>query len=241
MKNLSRLLILSLSVVLFFACDEASGDLDDVLSGGEEALYSTADGAGKTSSGSDPGKGNDNQQIVAGQITAGEWKDLDHWDFWTSLGQKEEYKDTPEYWGFYLAKRISVFAKDESGKPIIDEEIKCLDKDGEVLFSSRTDQKGKAELWPGLIGANVNVDDLKLQIGGKAFGSLTLFEDGINELTVPGTFSQSTIPKIDIAFVVDATGSMADELEYLKVELINVIDSVKETNGSAKIMTGTVF
>ena len=47
--------------------------------------------------------------------------------------------------------------------------------------------------------------------------------------------------KIDIAFVVDATGSMGDELEFLKAELTDVIDKVKSKNNQVLINTGTVF
>ena len=41
--------------------------------------------------------------------------------------------------------------------------------------------------------------------------------------------------------MVDATGSMGDEMEYLKVELVDIINQVKGKNASAIINTGAVF
>lgn len=45
----------------------------------------------------------------------------------------------------------------------------------------------------------------------------------------------------DIAFVVDATGSMADEIEYLKEEMSDIIGKVKTKNEKIKINTASVF
>jgi hypothetical protein len=41
--------------------------------------------------------------------------------------------------------------------------------------------------------------------------------------------------------MVDATGSMGDELEFLKDDLANVIQRVKENNSSLNIYTSSVF
>ncbi len=45
----------------------------------------------------------------------------------------------------------------------------------------------------------------------------------------------------DILFVVDATGSMGDEIEYLKSELLDVTRRVKEENSALDLRMGAVF
>jgi hypothetical protein len=65
------------------------------------------------------------------------------------------------------------------------------------------------------------------------------YEEGINEVTM--TASGNPENTADILFVVDATGSMTDEIEYLKSELLNVIESVNELNSQLNLRTGSVF
>ena len=35
----------------------------------------------------------------AGVLTAGEWNDLDHWDFWSGLMTSQDYGGMSQYWG----------------------------------------------------------------------------------------------------------------------------------------------
>jgi hypothetical protein len=48
-------------------------------------------------------------------------------------------------------------------------------------------------------------------------------------------------PAVDIVFVVDATGSMRDEIDYLKAELEDVIQQVKDTLPGTDLSLGSVF
>ena len=86
MKNLGKLLIIS-ALIINISCskgDMDGGSSDATLSGGNE---------------------NGGQ---AGVITAGEWNDLDNWDFWTDLITRNEYSSMPDYWGYYTRGRISI-------------------------------------------------------------------------------------------------------------------------------------
>lgn len=230
-----------LALFSFMACDEIS--TDDVLSSEGKAgeSYYLADGAGGSISGGS-GDGDSTQiEMEAGQITAGEWNDLGNWDFWLNLGQEEEYKDMPEYWEYNVASRISVLVKTGSGNPVINEAVRLLDKDSKVIWETKTDNKGSAELWPPLASTSSAFDDLILKVSTAEVSEIKKYTEGINEIILNDYPDTQIGSKIDIAFVVDATGSMSDELEYLKVELVDVIDSVKETASGAVINTGSVF
>ena len=52
----------------------------------------------------------------AGVLTAGEWNDLDHWDFWSGLMTSDAYKSMPRYWGLYTPRRVAVRVADAAGK-----------------------------------------------------------------------------------------------------------------------------
>ncbi|MFT5736761.1 MAG: hypothetical protein ACI9SG_001105 [Maribacter sp.] len=50
-------------------------------------------------------------------------------------------------------------------------------------------------------------------------------KEGINEFVLGAVGSAGT--KVELAFIVDATGSMSDELEFLKKNLLSVILKVE--------------
>jgi hypothetical protein len=64
---------------------------------------------------------------------------------------------------------------------------------------------------------------LQAVLGGKAYSVSrpTAFHDGLNVIRVRQPCRAPSV--IDIAFVVDATGSMGDEIQYLQAELQDVI------------------
>ena len=63
--------------------------------------------------------------------------------------------------------------------------------------------------------------------------------EGFNNLKID---VECNAPKnVDIGWAVDATGSMGDELEYLKTELLDVIGRAKNRNPELSYRIGTVF
>ena len=51
--------------------------------------------------------------VPAGQLTAGEWSDLDHWEFWRNLftdnqGEENNWSEKETDWSFYTERRVSV-------------------------------------------------------------------------------------------------------------------------------------
>ena len=179
-------------------------------------------------------------QPQAGVITAGEWNDLDHWDFWDSIIVKNEFDTIPSHWSFFNNNRISVNVIDVNSMPVADAFVK-LKRDGSIIFSARTDNRGKAELWADLFQNNTNVDYSHLSIdvnnGAGTIGDVKPFSVAVNNITVPASAASNNI---DLAFVVDATGSMGDELEYLKTELLDVITRAKNENPGYVVSTSSV-
>ena len=69
--------------------------------------------------------------------------------------------------------------------------------------------------------------------------TLKTFQRGVNEINLAQ--QPSTSARVEIAFMVDATGSMGDELEFLKEDLVSVIEKVENGNAGTNFYTGTVF
>lgn len=185
-----------------------------------------------------------NQGGKAGVVTAAEWNDLNKWEFWNNLLNKKDFSDKVSYWDFYTNHRISVsLINKDNNQPFVDASLE-LKRSEKTIWETRTDNLGKAELWVSLFQKeeNVNSDKLTLWANGvKISESVKLFKDGINEIKINETEKKMIPINIELAFVIDATGSMGDELEFLKKDLKSVIQKVQENNSAAKISTGTVF
>ncbi len=179
--------------------------------------------------------------VPAGQITAAEWNDLVNWDFWLNLGQNEEFNQAKESWKFFPQNRYSFFVKDQNNNPLTDCAVWLRNKNGDEIWKARTDNEGKAELWLNLNGHTDEEPQAAVSYGSQQIVVVNPIEaaQGINEVTL---HTESVFEnKADVLFVVDATGSMGDEIEYLKSELMDVTRRVKEVNSVIALRTGAVF
>lgn len=196
---------------------------------------------GSASSSAGGGGSGSGSQSQPGVITAGEWSDLNNWAFWKNILQKDTFQTIPGHWGFYTTNRISVNITGTDNSPQIDVPVKLIEN-GTTVFTAKTDNKGNAELYVNLFQNSgvTNFSNLLLNInnGSKIISGIKKYEDGINKVIMPAR----TINKnnIDISFVIDATGSMGDELEYLKTELYDVIDRVKNSNPKYSLATSSI-
>ncbi len=179
--------------------------------------------------------------VAAGQLTAGELHDFSKWELWQDIAESdlEAYQKA---WKINPKDRYAVQLLGEEGKPLVN--VKVLLKDGsQTIWESFTDNTGKAELWANLFAEQQNGNQLSIhaELGGKSypFKGVTTFHQGINMLKIP-TYCDLN-DAVDIAFMVDATGSMGDEIHYLQAELADVIDKVKDTLPGLSLRTGSIF
>lgn len=183
-----------------------------------------------------------NQPVKTGVITAAEWNDLNNWAFWSNLISQNDFSKMPSYWRFYNTNRIAVFLGDNKSQPLANVTLQ-LKKGNTTVFTARTDNMGEAELWPNLF-TNAGAPDLKdysidVNNGAKVITGLKSFDQGRNDIFVD--VQSMATDEINVSFVVDATGSMGDEIKYLKTEMGDVLGRVKEENPGCKVMTSSVF
>lgn len=180
----------------------------------------------------------------AGLLTAGEWNDLNNWSrHWVDLLNDGEIEHYQKMYTFYPKHRYTVLLTNEQDYPVADAPVTLFSASGEVLWAGRTDNTGKAELWAGLFADQRAPERVraKVSLNGKDedLGELKPFKDGINrrKIAAPCDAPQN----VDIVWAVDATGSMGDEIEYLKTELLDVIGRAKSLNPNLSFRMGTVF
>lgn len=205
------------------------------------------------------GNGNGNGgNHSAGVITAGEWNDLNHWTYWGVLINGNKFSEKPKYWGFYTGHRVAVKVVDNSGNPLpgVNVELLLSNIDNPTsVWKAITDQHGLADCWAGLYSAKESFkpEDLLISINGvvqKGHPNIMTLatEASPEDLESPTDENLYNVYKIaseqgnkmmiDIAFIVDATGSMGDEINFLKEDLKDII----EKSSQNKLMrTAAVF
>ncbi|MES1219579.1 MAG: vWA domain-containing protein [Bacteroidota bacterium] len=238
MRSLISLLIIILFSLFVVSCSkDALTEVSTVPGGTYTDALSSSSGAGGSTGGSGSSSNPGGQ---AGVITAGEWNDLANWDFWTKVLQRDTIKTFPAAWGFYTDNRVSVLLKDASGKLLHDAVIN-LTTDGTTI-KARTDNFGKAELFPGLHDAGISLKTFSLtaEYNNQSF-SLGSFNASQTDIVKTIPINKINNNTLDVAFVVDATGSMGDEIIYLKNELFDVVNRAGAQLAGKQIRMGSVF
>ena len=169
----------------------------------------------------------------AGQLTAGEWSDNRNWDFFIGLRKKKEWENMESLWGFNFSKRYTVKVV-SGGKPQNDVPVVLKDKKGSILFEGRTDINGYCYLFAGLVDKGEEGATVEVKTDGGTKSVATGEAGNERPVTIEIARRKSPAAKVDIMFTIDATGSMGDEMNYLKEELSDVIRRVKA--GSEQMM-----
>ena len=179
-------------------------------------------------------------QPQGGLVTAGEWNDLDNWAFYQKTLMKEPFKGFPDDWQMYTNHRIAV-ALTAKNKPAANATV-TLFRNDTPIWTAKTDNLGRAELWVGAFQKEkeLNPTLLRLKVNEQWVSTAAISETQVNRIALDETLPSPT-NQVQIAFMVDATGSMGDELEFLKMDLKKVINEVQKTNTQLKISTATVF
>ncbi len=173
--------------------------------------------------------------IEAGTLTAGEWKDNDHYDFWQEVLAREDWAGFIDLWKMNVTKRFVVTVSDGQNTTK-NAAVALLDADGNVISRAVTDSYGKAYLYYAI--------DFSDKVPAAVAVGSDVHEISEDELAAGGATvagSGERYLKLDLMFTTDTTGSMTDELAYLKKELGNVIERVSEENKGIDVRLSVNF
>lgn len=176
-------------------------------------------------------------------LTAGEINDFSKWKLWKDISQNElsQYQQT---WNIRPEIRYCVQVMNKKSFPIVGCFVKLIDEQENIAWVSKTDNTGKAEVWANMFDLDPTIiTQYRIQV---EYGDLSYlikkpkeFRKGINTVTLKVPCDS---PKeVDILFTVDATGSMGDEIRYLKAELNDIIVNFSRSQPDLKLHLGTVF
>ncbi|MBQ7639889.1 MAG: VWA domain-containing protein [Bacteroidales bacterium] len=250
MKRFVSLGILFALLSSFMACSTSDWPDGSSVSGRYGIDVTGLPGPGEPSG---PGSG------TAGVLTAGEWSDLAHWDYWGGLmtakpgepNPDAPQQAVPDYgkmaadWGFNTASRYALHVQDASGKPVVGATVELLES-GTVVWKARTSNAGDAQLWYDLFAARGQErapTSLQIRINGVLQETAPVVTTFTDEAKINTYVASTTAPeaRADVAFIVDATGSMGDEIAFLKEDLLSILERVAQSQESITIRTAAVF
>lgn len=188
---------------------------------------------------------NDLQEAKAGILTGGELRDLKNWDNYLHSMDK----NILDNWTFCPKNRIAVTVLTSEGMPAADFKVSLMAGD-KTVYEAVTNNEGIAYLFHSYNGADAQSSYDTIAVTNGNFKESYKTSDVVNskgeaEIKIEDTSVKSVdIKKLQIMYVIDTTGSMGDELEYLKAELKDVISRVDEAvaeKGIDKVSTSVNF
>lgn len=168
----------------------------------------------------------------AGTLTAGEWKDAENLEFWTKLLNRNDWYQLMEDRNLYTNKIVTVYVHDANGNPCYNVPVQLLTT-RETVYNARTDVNGYA-----YICYNVNNTD---EAAAFVIVSETSVEVKDDKADITAENVGMEVQALDLMLMVDTTGSMGDELNYLQKELENVIERVADAGKTISINVSVNF
>jgi len=177
-------------------------------------------------------------QPQSGLLTAGDHDDLLNPELYASYAgrflQHSNLRGLPR---LDTRRVLTVAVQDESGRPVPFARVTLTCADGNSL-SLATVADGTAVFYPGLdrLGRSV-----RLSVPGSATRTVAI-ADGAGAQRQGVTLPSGGVPvrKFDLLLAIDTTGSMGDEIAYLKSELRTILADLRRSHPGLDIRLGLV-
>jgi hypothetical protein len=161
----------------------------------------------------------------AGLLTAGTWDDNLNFDFFKAYGQKIRAQELPGLPAPVVADRMVVLVSRPGGLAVTGARVTLLSGVQEVAHTV-TGADGRALFFPGWNGVAAGAA-LEVVAEGEGVRASAPARAGDALISVPLGAPAGGVGGLDVAIVIDTTGSMGDEIRYLQAELVNVSSAVK--------------
>lgn len=237
--KLAVLLFSIISLMVLSSCSASDKGAYGGYGGYPEGGYVTGDGA--PMEGENPTNGNKPAPKPAGLITASAWNDNDNYSDWQSLfylgqtpsenGKLANYLNGND-WGLNSLNRVKVSVL-SGDKPISGAKVGAV-SNGVVEFRGVTDAKGVAYLFPSSTSGEIVVES-------GDYTSNARFDEQTKDVQITLNGADYKRNVIELMLVVDVTGSMGDELEFLKAEISDVVRRIALSDDQTDIRLAMLF
>lgn len=176
-----------------------------------------------------------------GLLTAGDWDDNLNFglfrDYWAEHGSSGGYAVN-----YDTGDRVTIRVTTASGQAVSNALVSVL-SGGAVVFAAPTGADGRVLFFPGHDGAGQGALSVEVEAPPGQTGV-----EGVAQAAPAGSDWQIALPgaehaalkAIDLAFVLDTTGSMGDELSYLQDEIEGIVSDVHAKFADTSVRLGLI-
>ena len=161
------------------------------------------------------------QPVKPGLLTAGAWDDNLNFDFYLAYLTRLDASQAPGLPIIPRSNRLEVRVVNAAGAPLGDAKVTVADATG-TLLEAPTRSDGRLFFFPQAVGAQTG-DALQITAttdGASATSAATVGDDSVSIAIAAAAANPPSA--LDLALVIDTTGSMQDEIDYLKAEVSDI-------------------
>lgn len=141
-----------------------------------------------------------------------------------------------------VTERHRIRVQNEQGQPVLGAQIRIRDENGQDLAVLHTHADGGAYFFP-LATRGEIPETFEIQVSkGEATAAAQLPRQEREHTLILDARSSSNPVKLDLHFLIDATGSMSDEIQQLKANMIEISQRIDELPSQPDVRFGmTVY
>lgn len=178
----------------------------------------------------------------SGNLTAGDYDDLLNPDLYARYAEKFLQTSRRDLPFVDTRTRVAIRVVDTAGHPVPQARVAVARAAGPLRLVTGSD--GVASLYPAFdhVGAGARID--VTTDAGTATRTLrpspAAAGQGPRTLTIAVAGQARPVSAMDLVLVVDTTGSMGDEMAYLKAELDSIVTRLKRETGNLSLRIGLI-
>ena len=179
------------------------------------------------------------EERVQPALSAGEVNDNERWDEY--LQYRDQYTG-PTIHDVDISERYIITVSDSAGETVPNAEVRVSSGDA-VLFEGRTYANGQTLFFPLAFAASEGAESFTLSVEKDGATQELEFVRGENrdwDVTLELDQAATEGVPLDILFLLDSTGSMADEIDQIKATLLSISSRISDLPSQPDLRFGMV-
>ena len=179
------------------------------------------------------------EERVRPALSAGEVNDNERWDEY--LQYRDQYAG-PTIHHVDISERYIITVSDSAAETVANAEVRVSSGDA-VLFEGRTYANGQTLFFPLAFAASEGAESFTLSVEKDGATRQLEFARGENrdwDVTLELDQAATEGVPLDILFLLDSTGSMADEIDQIKATLLSISSRISDLPSQPDLRFGMV-
>jgi hypothetical protein len=142
-----------------------------------------------------------------------------------------------------IGERYILTVTNEQQQPVLDARVRLFDTQQQQVFEGRTVAGGKTIVFPRALGISENARQLRVLIekgNSTVEGTLARGQDSTQSFVLRGAVALPATPRLDVLFLLDATGSMGDEIGQIQQTIVSIAERIDQIQPRPELRFGLV-